>query len=314
MDALEAQLKAARLESPDLTIKQVTALFSTEDKDKVRKTYRRVTKVLVKERVEQEQVKVEQEKVERHKVVVDPEKPMTQDHCSHDHDEDSISIDEEIELPEPSHDFDQGKRNAAIKSYKRYKIPKSMPSLYSGPPLWLNQLYNPSHFDPDFKLTITLLRSNSSQRESFVKWRYLKYCYGFNGEQVKRTFKEHKQIHSKAGFKLIANRYYPDKMTLDYPTLKFCRSSPCIVEKKDFTLPTYCFFTCGNCKQITENECICGFTYCSIPCQLAHYKEHKDHCNRMISNQSMYFQVTKEVWEDYFLLHPQERIERHIKY
>ncbi len=310
----KSQLKAARLETPTLTIKQAESLFNTVDKDIVRKTFRKVTKELIIEKKEQElQEKLAQEKKEE-AMVHNMDQLEVRSDSTEGFNGSTLTNDTHVAISEPAKPstvdphVEQDKRNAALSSYNRNKIDKEMPQLYPGPPKWLNSNYK---VPKELEWHINYLKSTNSQRESDKRWNYVVYVYGESTTQ-QRTFEQHCELFLKAGYKLVPTCYYGNEL-LTFQDLM--ASSPQMELIYPFTFPKGLVYTqCYTCKTPTINECLCGEHYCSVPCQVYNYKNHKELCEMVQENNLMYCKVTEGLWENYFREHPREKIIRKTKY
>ena len=200
-------------------------------------------------------------------------------------------------------------RLIAFQSYNIKRIPKSMPYLYPGPPLWLNTDYECPTALKGIMSKVKKRKCNCKER-----WAYLWYCYGYLGETIEYTFKQHQVIHKRAGVMLTPLCHYSSAMTMDLESLTECDHAPDTELLSGFDIPDVIYTKCAVCCQLTLFQCICGAHYCSIPCQLLDYRHHKDKCDSTIENEALNSLMTMESWKHFFKAHPDKEIKRQKRY
>ena len=190
---------------------------------------------------------------------------------------------------------------------KMEQRPKDLPSLYPGPPPWLDSK-NASWIDrvasvggvPSHMMEF-FLGNFRNQREMDARWRHLVYMYkgeGRNEEKDALPLTEHHRRWTEAGwdFSLVLRDNSRHPPCTWHEALELV-GNPQMLTASGYTppsppLPRFCD-CCG--RQCTA-ECRCGEAYCNKDCQAKEWSNHRVICNTVAENSAIAMTLTEQSW------------------
>lgn len=168
-----------------------------------------------------------------------------------------------------------------------------LPALYPGPPAWLD---DPSPIIDSINIPHLLfgrqraLKSATAfrqRRELLQRTRHLDSLYVDKATTL-LSLAEHRQLFASAGLELKVDK--DDKTLLS-------RADCLLFGLLDGRIAAAATHRqCCNCEAITEKECVCGESFCSVECQRAKWMVHCERCREVEDEHQLAMWLNELYW------------------